>query len=95
MTAPKVDLAKMMGGSTFAYQEKLPKLPVPPLEETCKRYLRALEALQDEKEHVQTKAAVEEFLENDGLKIQEKLKKWAETKDRWGFLLLSLFGFRC
>ena len=85
MSVPKVDPTKMTGGRTFAHQDKLPKLPVPPLEETCKRYLRALEALQDEKEHAQTKAAVKEFLENDGLKIQEKLKKWAGTKDRWVF----------
>ena len=91
---PKVDPTKIPGGRTFAHQDKLPKLPVPPLEETCKRYLRALEALQDETEHAQTKAAVKEFLENDGVKIQEKLKKWAETKDRWVFLDLFLGFYR-
>ena len=47
---------------TFAGQSKLPKLPIPPLEETCQRYLRALEPLQDEEEHEATKAAVAEFL---------------------------------
>ncbi|KAF8067027.1 hypothetical protein FPV67DRAFT_1417503 [Lyophyllum atratum] len=45
----------------FAHQEKLPKLPIPPLEDTCKRYLRALEGLQDEREHAQTKEAVREY----------------------------------
>ncbi|KAI6128741.1 hypothetical protein EV401DRAFT_837751 [Pisolithus croceorrhizus] len=29
-------------GRTFANQDKLPKLPIPPLEDTCKRYLKAL-----------------------------------------------------
>lgn len=67
---------------TFAYQDQLPKLPIPPLEDTCRRYLKALEALQDEKEHNMTKEAVKEFLENDGPKIQEKLKEWARDKAR-------------
>lgn len=69
-------------GRTLAYQDKLPKLPIPPLEDTCRRYLKALEALQDEKEHAATKEAVKDFLENEGPKIQEKLKEWAKTKDR-------------
>lgn len=67
---------------TFAAQSKLPKLPIPPLEETCKRYLRALQALQTPREHEDTERAVKEFLENEGPRIQEKLIKWAETKDR-------------
>jgi len=49
---------------------------------SCRLSICALDALQDEKEHAQTKAAVNEFLENDELKTQEKWKKWAETKDR-------------
>lgn len=69
-------------GQTFANQDKLPKLPVPPLEDTCRRYLRALIALQDEREHAQTEEAVKDFLENDGPKIQAKLLEWAKKKDR-------------
>ena len=70
---------------TLAYQTKLPKLPIPPLEDTCRRYLRALEALQDQDEHEATKKAVQDFLENDGPVIQEKLKTWAEDKDRYAY----------
>lgn len=33
-------------GRTFAQQSKLPKLPVPPLKDTCERYLTALKGLQ-------------------------------------------------
>ena len=69
-------------GRTLAYQDRLPKLPIPPLEDTCRRYLRAVQALQDEKEHTQTKAAVQDFLENDGPMIQEKLRNWAKNKHR-------------
>jgi carnitine O-acetyltransferase len=67
---------------TLASQDKLPKLPIPPLEDTCRRYLTALEALQDEKEHEQTKRAVKDFLEGDGPTLQKRLQEWAEIKAR-------------
>lgn len=72
-----------MANATFAHQDKLPKLPIPPLEDTCRRYLRALEGLQDEKEHAQTKEAVQDFLENEGPRIQVKLQEWASKKDSY------------
>ncbi|KAG9042417.1 hypothetical protein FS837_010900 [Tulasnella sp. UAMH 9824] len=67
-------------GKTFAGQSSIPKLPIPPLEETCSRYLRALEGLQDAAEHERTKAAVEEFLKGEGPRLQEKLKAYAADK---------------
>lgn len=39
-------LAPWATGKTFAGQDELPKLPVPPLEETMKKYVKALEGLQ-------------------------------------------------
>ncbi|KZT65330.1 acyltransferase ChoActase/COT/CPT [Daedalea quercina L-15889] len=65
---------------TFARQHELPRLPIPSLEDTCRRYLTALEGLQDQKEHAKTKVAVEDFLRNDGPKWQERLAKYAEDK---------------
>ncbi|GJJ11727.1 hypothetical protein Clacol_005965 [Clathrus columnatus] len=67
---------------TFSKQHLLPKLPVPPLEETCVRYLRALEGLQSLEEHEATKRAVEDFLQGDGPRAQEMLKEYAKDKDR-------------
>ena len=67
---------------TFARQHELPKLPVPPLEETCDRYLRALEGLQDPKDHEETKRAVEDFLHGEGPLIQQRLIEWAQDKAR-------------
>lgn len=64
----------------LAHQDKLPKLPIPSLEATCDRYLKALEGLQDPKEHAQTKKVVSEFLNGDGLRIQARLKSWAQNK---------------
>ena len=72
---------------TLAFQDKLPKLPIPSLEDTCNRYLRALEALQDEKDHENTKAAVKQFLETDGPVLHGILGEYAKDKAR--FVLLS------
>ncbi|KAI6044714.1 carnitine acetyl transferase [Pisolithus marmoratus] len=67
-------------GRTFANQDKLPKLPTPPLEDTCKRYLRALRGLQDDREHAATGRAVQRFLEGEGPQLQERLIEWAASR---------------
>jgi carnitine O-acetyltransferase len=72
----------VVSNPTFGHQSKLSKLPIPPLEDTCRRYKQALEMLQDSSEHELTKKAVEEFLKGDGPKIQEQLIEWAKDKDR-------------
>ncbi|KAI0602267.1 choline/Carnitine O-acyltransferase [Biscogniauxia sp. FL1348] len=68
------------GGITFAGQDSLPKLPIPDLESSCKKYLAALRPLQGPREHAETKLAVQEFLSTDGPELQEKLQKYAEGK---------------
>lgn len=70
-------------GGTLANQDKLPKLPIPPLEDTLKRYLKALEGLQDPKDHASTKKVVDEFLNGDGPRIQARLNTWAQNKPRY------------
>lgn len=65
---------------TFANQDSLPKLPVPDLENTCRRYLDSLAALQSPREQADSKAAVEDFLKTDGPVLQEKLKNYASSK---------------
>ena len=67
---------------TWAHQSQLPKLPIPPIEDTCRRYLTALRALQDEREHEKTKRAVEAFLRREGPHAQEMLIVYAKNKDR-------------
>ncbi|KAI1139501.1 choline/Carnitine O-acyltransferase [Hypoxylon sp. FL0543] len=68
------------GGITFAYQDSLPKLPIPELEHTCKKYLAALKPLQSPREHSETKLAVQEFLKKDGPELQKKLQEYAVGK---------------
>jgi hypothetical protein len=71
---------KPKGGVTFASQDKLPKLPIPDLEQTCQRYLAALKPLQSNREHADTKHAVQEFLTGEGPELNEKLKRYAEAR---------------
>ncbi|KAI1210643.1 choline/Carnitine O-acyltransferase [Annulohypoxylon truncatum] len=68
------------GGITFASQDSLPKLPIPELEHTCKKYLAALKPLQGPREHAETKLAVQEFLKKDGPELQKKLQEYAAGK---------------
>ncbi|GAB7364992.1 hypothetical protein MBLNU230_g5775t1 [Neophaeotheca triangularis] len=67
-------------GITFAAQDKLPKLPIPDLEQTCKKYLDALDPLQTHREHRDSERAIQEFLKTDGPELQESLKKYASGK---------------
>jgi carnitine O-acetyltransferase len=57
------------------WQDSLPKLPVPTLEETAKRYLKSLHPLLSASEYEASKKAVEEFVRPGGVgsKLQEKL----------------------
>ena len=71
------------GGITFAGQDKLPKLPIPPLDHTCKKYLAALKPLQGPREHAETRHAVHEFLKHDGPELQEKLQQYAVGKSSY------------
>lgn len=67
-------------GITFAAQDKLPRLPIPDLESTCKKYIAALDPLQTAREHHDTERAVRDFLRAEGPELQEKLKKYAVGK---------------
>jgi carnitine O-acetyltransferase len=69
-------------GRTFASQHTLPKLPIPSLDVTCKRYLTALRGLQDDKEHFATQRAVQAFLDGEGPALQERLNEWAKERAR-------------
>jgi len=71
------------GGLTLRYQTALPKLPIPPLEDTCRRYLRCLQGLQSKEEHEQTKKVVADFLKNDGPKLDARLREYASSRDSY------------
>lgn len=62
-------------GPMLRFQESLPRLPVPTLEETAARYLKSLHPILSPSEFEQSKSAVADFLKPGGVgsKLQEKL----------------------
>ena len=52
---------------TFAYQNSLPKLPIPSLEETTSKYLRSLRPLLSEKELTVVEEQIKDFIKPSGL----------------------------
>tara|TARA_B110001452_G_scaffold253860_1_gene244939 strand:+ start:19 stop:1905 length:1887 start_codon:yes stop_codon:yes gene_type:complete len=59
------------------HQKAVPRLPIPTIEESCARFLRAAAPLQSAPQHAATKHAVEQFCQpgGDGQLLQEELKK--------------------
>ncbi len=62
-------------GPMLRFQESLPRLPVPTLEETAARYVKTLKALYPPEDVAKSEAAVKEFIRPGGVgqRLQEKL----------------------
>jgi len=71
---------KHQPGITFAAQDKLPKLPIPELDSTLKKYVKVLKPLQGKREQGDTASAVQDFLKGEGPELQARLKKYATGK---------------
>ena len=59
---------------TYHFQDSLPKLPVPKLEDTLRRYKYFTEPLVSSKQHERTKRLADAFLAGEGAKLNEELK---------------------
>ncbi|KAL0186531.1 hypothetical protein M9458_018201, partial [Cirrhinus mrigala] len=69
----------------LVHQESLPKLPVPPLKQTCARYLASLEPLISEEEMTHTRELMAEFLQPGGVgeRLQKSLERRARKTENW------------
>ncbi|KAL4660769.1 carnitine O-acetyltransferase isoform X2 [Arapaima gigas] len=69
----------------LAHQDSLPKLPVPPLRQTCERYLAVLEPLVSAEELEHTRRLVAEFTMSGGVgeRLQKGLERRARKMDNW------------
>lgn len=81
-------------GITYAAQDKLPKLPIPELEDTCRKYQAVLAPLQNQREQDDTAAAVRDFLKADGPELQVRLKKYATGKTSY-IEQFCMFQYHC
>ncbi|XP_049415888.1 carnitine O-acetyltransferase [Epinephelus fuscoguttatus] len=77
--------ATRVPGRYLTHQKGLPTLPVPPLQQTCERYISALEPILEMDELTHTKELVDEFKKAGGVgeKLQKSLEKRAQKTENW------------
>ncbi|XP_037002215.2 carnitine O-acetyltransferase isoform X1 [Artibeus jamaicensis] len=68
-----------------AHQDALPRLPVPPLQQSLDHYLKALQPIVSEEEWTHTKQLVEEFQAAGGVgeRLQKGLERRATKTENW------------
>ncbi|XP_064616080.1 carnitine O-acetyltransferase-like [Liolophura sinensis] len=74
---------KIPGRRMFSVQDSLPRLPVPPLDQTLNKYLRVVQPLLTPEEFKETKQIVEKFAKSPGPELQEKLLHRANVTENW------------
>ncbi|XP_012577028.1 PREDICTED: carnitine O-acetyltransferase isoform X2 [Condylura cristata] len=73
-----------VSGRFKAHQDSLPRLPVPPLQQSLDHYLKALQPIVSKEEWIQTKQLVEEFQTSGvGERLQKGLERRAKKSENW------------
>ncbi|XP_071812660.1 peroxisomal carnitine O-octanoyltransferase-like isoform X2 [Apostichopus japonicus] len=71
------------GEKTFQYEESLPSLPLPPLEQTLTKYLESVKPFITVEEYQETEKIVDEFSKDVGKELQQKLEAKAKSSKNW------------
>ncbi|XP_050425951.1 carnitine O-palmitoyltransferase 2, mitochondrial isoform X2 [Adelges cooleyi] len=73
------------------FQRSLPRLPIPELSLTCQRYLRAQKPLLAPNDFANTESLVKEFQQNEGLNLQNMLKKKNDLNKHTSYITADWF----
>src|SRR5687767_14568494 len=81
---------------TFDNQPKIPRLPIPTLENLAQKYLDSCKPLLSEEEFATTEQAVREFVQPGGLgeTLQNRLKDYDKTQKVASYLLSTFHKIR-
>ncbi|XP_060918139.1 carnitine O-acetyltransferase [Labrus mixtus] len=77
--------ATRVSGRYLTHQKGLPSLPIPPLQQTCERYITALEPIVEVDELKHTKELLDDFQKAGGVgeRLQSGLEKRASSTNNW------------
>ena len=70
------------------------KLPIPKLEDTCKRYSNALKPLLNENDHKRAASLIENFEKNDGLALDKQLRALDSAKRDSNYISGKIFTLK-
>ena len=70
-------------GVTYAAQDSLPSLPVPPLEQTMNKLVRTCQPFLSDDELEHTKACAKDFQNGIGKELQAQLEERAASMRNW------------
>ncbi|KAL7729126.1 hypothetical protein ACLKA6_009597 [Drosophila palustris] len=90
LSIPKKWLSTAESVDEFGFPDTLPKVPVPPLEQTMADYVLALEPITTPSQLERTKGIIKQFSSPQGLgpRLHQYLLDKRESEDNWVSILL-------
>ncbi|KAG5671594.1 hypothetical protein PVAND_001787 [Polypedilum vanderplanki] len=83
LSLPKKWLSQASDTDEYGFPDQLPKVPVPPLEQTMTEYLKALKPIVTAQQYEKTKNIIKLFSVHPGPKYHDYLVEKREAEDNW------------